>query len=169
MVRPAWDDLGPQRGVGREHAMEANEMEPWTRDERSQAWPELERGHHEMGGPVVVRDFELKHDLTSRRALQPCVGKGGASEVATQVFECGALMGGATHVGRQAQALGADTAVWRVPRPLGGCPKNDLSPSARFGLPGARAPCGRCRPPRAGAPGPDRDRCRPGRSSPALQ
>ncbi len=45
--------------------MEANEMEPWTRNECSQAWPEIEWGHHEMGGPVVVRSFELKHGITS--------------------------------------------------------------------------------------------------------
>ena len=32
LVRLAWDDLGPQRGVGREHAMKANEMEPGTGD-----------------------------------------------------------------------------------------------------------------------------------------
>ncbi len=57
------------------HAMEANEMEPWTRDERSQAWPELERGHHEMGGPVAVRGFEFEHDRTSTCALKPFGGK----------------------------------------------------------------------------------------------
>ena len=28
--RHAWNDLGPELDVGREHAMEANEMEPWT-------------------------------------------------------------------------------------------------------------------------------------------
>ena len=110
VVRPAWDDLGPQRGVEREHAMKANEMEPGTRDERSQAWSELERGHHDRGGPVMVRGFELQHDLTSTRALQPFGGKGGASDVATQVFECVALMGGAAHVGMQAKALCTDTA-----------------------------------------------------------
>ena len=75
MVRTAWDDRGPQHGVGREHGMEVDAMEPWTRDERSQAWPELERGHHEMGGPVMVRGFELKHDRTSTCALKPFGGK----------------------------------------------------------------------------------------------
>ena len=65
------------------HAMEANEMEPWTRDERSQAWPELKRGYHDRGGPVMVWGFELKHDITSTRALKPFVVNGGASDVAT--------------------------------------------------------------------------------------
>ncbi len=115
MFLPAWDDRGPERGVGREHARDANEMEPWPRDEHSQAWPELEWGHHEMGGPVVVRGCELQHAITSTRALQPCVGHGGVSDVATQVVKRVARMGGAAHVGMQAQALGADTAV------LSGC------------------------------------------------
>jgi hypothetical protein len=35
--------------------MEANEMEPWTRDERSQAFKEFQWGHHEMGGPIPTR------------------------------------------------------------------------------------------------------------------
>ena len=87
MVRPVWDDLGPQRDVGREHAMEANEMESGTRDERRQTLQELERGHHDMGVPVMVRRFELQHDITSTSALKPFVGNGGASDVATQVFE----------------------------------------------------------------------------------
>ena len=40
--RPARNDLGTQLGVGREHAMEANEMEPRTRDERSEALHKLQ-------------------------------------------------------------------------------------------------------------------------------
>jgi hypothetical protein len=41
--RPARNDLWTQLGVGREHAMEANEMEPWTRDKHGQALHELQR------------------------------------------------------------------------------------------------------------------------------
>ena len=37
-----WNDLGPQFSVGREHAMEADEMEPWTRDKRGQALHEFQ-------------------------------------------------------------------------------------------------------------------------------
>jgi len=34
--------------------MEANEMEPGTWDECSQALQEFQRAHHEMGGAIVV-------------------------------------------------------------------------------------------------------------------
>ena len=39
------NNLGPQRGIGGEHAMEANEMKPRTRDEGRQALQEFQRGH----------------------------------------------------------------------------------------------------------------------------
>ncbi len=39
--------------------------------------------HHDLGGPVMVRRFELQHDITSTRALKPFVVNGGASDVAT--------------------------------------------------------------------------------------
>ena len=32
-------------------------------DERGQTLHEFKRGHHDMGGPVVVGAFELQHDL----------------------------------------------------------------------------------------------------------
>ncbi len=32
LVRPAWDDLGSEGSIGREHAMKANEMKPGTGD-----------------------------------------------------------------------------------------------------------------------------------------
>ena len=38
-----WNDRGTQLGVGREHAMEADEMQPWTRDQRGEALHELQR------------------------------------------------------------------------------------------------------------------------------
>ena len=93
MRRPL-DDLGTQLGVGREHAMEANaagvgatgmlpanprmdalhEMEPWTPHEHGQALHELQRRHHDMGGTVVVRTFELQHDITGTIAFEAFVG-----------------------------------------------------------------------------------------------
>ena len=67
-IRPAWDDLGPQGGVGREHAMNAHEMGLGTRDEGRHALQEFQRGHHQMGGSIAVRGFELQHDLAGRAA-----------------------------------------------------------------------------------------------------
>ena len=97
--------------------MEANEMEPGTRDEGSQALQEFQRAHHEMGGAIAVRGFELKDDLAGRGAAHPFVSEGGARDIATQVFECVALMGGAAHVGMQAKALCADT-TWLGMQPF---------------------------------------------------
>ncbi len=62
------DDLGPKRGIGREHAMEANEMEPGTWDECCQALQEFQRAHHKMGDAIAVRGFELEDDLAGRGA-----------------------------------------------------------------------------------------------------
>ena len=36
------NDLGTQPGIGREHAMEADQMQPWTRNERGQALDALQ-------------------------------------------------------------------------------------------------------------------------------
>jgi len=44
--------------------MEANDMEPGTWDESSQALQEFQRGHDEMGCPIPVRGFGLEDDLT---------------------------------------------------------------------------------------------------------
>jgi hypothetical protein len=74
-------------------AMKANEMEPWTRDEPGQALQEFPQCHHDMGGPIVVRRFELEDDLAGTGAGKPFVGNGRASDVATEVFECAVLMG----------------------------------------------------------------------------
>ncbi len=50
--------------------METNEMKPRTRDEGGQAWQEFQRGHHEMGGPIPVRGFELEDNLAGRGAAR---------------------------------------------------------------------------------------------------
>ncbi len=80
--------------MGREHAMEANEMEPGPWDESRQALQEFQRAHHEMGGSIAVRRFELEDDLAGRCAAQPFVAQGRARDVATEAFEGGPLMGG---------------------------------------------------------------------------
>ncbi len=53
--------------------MEANEMEPGTWDEGGQALEEFQRGHHQMGGAIAIRGFELKHDLAGPGAAEPFV------------------------------------------------------------------------------------------------
>ncbi len=49
-------------------------MEPGTRDEGREALQEFQRGHHEVGGAIAVRGFELQYDLAAgvrRRCLWP--------------------------------------------------------------------------------------------------
>ena len=95
--RLAWNDLGPQFGVGREHAMEANQMQPGTRDQCGQALHELQRRHHDMGGAVALGALELQHDLAGWIALEPFVGNRRAGDIAAQAFELLALMGATAH------------------------------------------------------------------------
>jgi len=65
--------------------MEANEMEPGPWDECGQALQEFQRAHHEMGGAIAVRRFELEDDLAGRGAAQPF---GSRVRIKGQVFQC---------------------------------------------------------------------------------
>src|SRR3954467_6561708 len=73
--------------------MEANQMQPGTRDQYGQALHDLQRRHHDMGGAVAPGTFELEHDLACAIALEPLVGNGRAGDIAAQAFELLALMG----------------------------------------------------------------------------
>ncbi len=80
--------------------MEANEREPGTWDECGQALQEFQRGHHQMGGAIAVRGFELEENPAGWGAAQAFVAQGRARDVATQPFEFLPLMGAAPCVGR---------------------------------------------------------------------
>jgi len=54
--------------------MKANEVEPRTWDEGRQALQEFQRAHHQMGGAIAVRGFELQHDLAGRGAAGATAG-----------------------------------------------------------------------------------------------
>ena len=127
-------------------------MKPRTWNECGEALEEFQRAHHEMGGAIAIRGFELEDDLTGRGTAQAFVAEGWTRDVAAQPFEFLPLMGAAAGVGMQAKPLGTDTALgiaglldWR------GAARG-LSTSALFGLLGGQAPCGRCRPLRVVAP-----------------
>ncbi len=70
-------------------------MEPGPRDKGRQALEEFQRAHHEMGGAIAVRGFELEDDLAGRGTAQAFVAQGRARDVATQPFEFLALLGAA--------------------------------------------------------------------------
>ena len=82
--RRARNDLGPQFGVGREHTMEANQMQPGPRHQCGQALHELQRRHHDMRGAVAPGALELQHDLAGWIAFEPFVGNGRAGDIAAQ-------------------------------------------------------------------------------------
>ncbi len=58
-----------------------------------------------MGGAVVVGAFELQHDIAGTVECQSLVGDGGAGDVAAQMLQLLAFMGGAAHLGVEAEAL----------------------------------------------------------------
>jgi hypothetical protein len=64
--------------VGRQHAMEANQMETRARHQGRQALHELQRLHDDMGGAVFVRTLQLQYDLAGAVTLEPFVGDGPA-------------------------------------------------------------------------------------------
>ncbi len=78
--------------------MEANEMEPGTRDEGGQALREFQRAHHEMGGPIPVRRFELEDDLAGWGTAQSFVAQGRPRNVAAQTFEGVPLLGATARI-----------------------------------------------------------------------
>ncbi len=93
--------------------MEAYEIQPRARHECGQALHELGRRHHDMGGPVLIRAFELQHDVACAIAFEPFIGNGGAGDVAAQLFKFVALIHGAAHLGVEAETLLADTVLLR--------------------------------------------------------
>ena len=107
----AGHDLGAQGRVGRQYTMEENEMESGTWDEGGQALQEFQRGHHEVGGAIAVRGFELEDDLAGRGAAQAFVAQGRARDVATHSFKFLSLMEATIYIGMQAKPLGTDTAI----------------------------------------------------------
>ena len=53
--------------------MKANEMESGSRNKGRQALQEFQGSHHDMGGSIAVRRFQLKHHLPGRCAAQSFV------------------------------------------------------------------------------------------------
>ena len=74
-------------------------MQPRTRDQCGQALHELQWRHHDRGGAVAVRTFELQHDLACWIAVEPFVSNRRAGDIAAEAFERLALMGATAHCG----------------------------------------------------------------------
>ena len=104
----ARDNRGTQLSVGCEHAMEADEMQPRTGDERGEALHKLQGLHYDMRGPVVVGAFEGEHDLPRAVECQPLIGNGGPGDIPTEVFQLITLIDGEPHLGMQAKSSSAN-------------------------------------------------------------
>ena len=75
---------GTELGIGCEHAMEANEMQPRTGHQRGEALHEFQGFHHDMGGAVVGRVLlSVNTTWPFAIALKSFIGKGRAGDVVT--------------------------------------------------------------------------------------
>ncbi len=70
-------DRRAQLSVRREHAVEADPMQPRTRHQGGEPLQELKRRHHDVGGAVLIRALQLQHHLAGAVALEPFVGMAG--------------------------------------------------------------------------------------------
>ena len=61
-------DRRTQPGIGRQHAMKADQMQARARHQRGQALHEFQRRHLDVRGAVAPGALELKHDITSATA-----------------------------------------------------------------------------------------------------
>ena len=66
--------------------MEADQMQPRTRNQRSQTLHEFKRGHHNMRGAILVGRLELQNDIAGAIAFKPLVSNGGSGNVAAQML-----------------------------------------------------------------------------------
>ncbi len=114
--RPTGHDLGTQLGFGGEHTMESYEVEsgPWYK--RGQALHELQWRHDDVGGAILIRAFELQHNITGAVEFEPFIGDGRAGDIAAQLLELVTLTSGAAHRGVKAETLLVDTQLWRILR-----------------------------------------------------
>ena len=109
----ARNERATQLGVGREHAVEANQMQPRTRHQRGEALHELQRRHDDVSGAILVGAVQLQHDIAGVIGFESFVGNGGAGDIAAQAFEFLTLIGVTAHRCMQAEAVRVDTAWLR--------------------------------------------------------
>ena len=85
--------------------MKSYEVEPGPWYEGGQALHKFQWPHHDVGGTVAVRAFELQYDITGAVEFEPFIGDGGAGDVAALLLEFVALIHGAAHLGVEAEPL----------------------------------------------------------------
>ncbi len=65
-----------------------------------------------MRGAILVRAFQLQHDIAGAVELEPIISDGGTCDIAAQLFEFMALIHGAAHLGVEAESLRVGTALF---------------------------------------------------------
>jgi len=105
LLRAVRHHPGTQPGVGHQHPMEADQVQPRPRHQRSQPLHELQRRHHQVRGAVAPGGLQPQHHLPGRVALHALVGRGRAGDVAAQLLQLAALVGIASQRGVQAETL----------------------------------------------------------------
>ena len=90
-LRRARHDRRAQPGIGREHAVKADQVQARTWHQCGQALHEFQRRHHDVRGAVAPGALELEKDLAFAIAAESFVGDRGARDVAAQAFEFLAL------------------------------------------------------------------------------
>jgi hypothetical protein len=86
--------------------MKAYQLQARSRHQWRQPLHELQRRHHEVGGAVAIRCFELEHHLPRAVHTQPFVGDGRARDLAGELFKLTALIGLTAHPRMQAETVG---------------------------------------------------------------
>jgi len=96
--------------------MEADQVQPWPRNQCRQPLHELQRAHHQMRRAVAPRRLELELDLAGGVELHPFVRQRGAGDVAAQLLQPLAVVGLHPHRGMQAEPV--DVGAQRLAGPV---------------------------------------------------
>jgi len=91
--------------MGRQHPVEADQVQPRSCYPCGEALHEFLRRHHDVRAAVAIGASQLQHDLAFAIAAQPLVGEPRTSDGAAQSIERLALMAGDAHGCVQAQAV----------------------------------------------------------------
>ncbi len=91
--------------AGREHPVEASEVDSWLGNKGSQSRDKIQRLEDHMGGTVSERGFEFITQLAGGRKGEALFCNGGPCYVSAQSFQLLALMSPSGHASIQAETV----------------------------------------------------------------
>ena len=101
-----------QLRIGRQHAVEADQVQTRARHQRGEFLHELQRLHDDIGGAVFVGTLQLQNDLAGATEFEPFVGDGRPGDIAAELLQFFTLIGAPAHHRMQAKAVRVDTQLW---------------------------------------------------------